>query len=173
MALKIVMRPEKPADIPAIQTLHLAAFDGPGEAQVVELLRSAGKAVVSIVAVYQGQVVGHILFSPVDFTPSRPGIRTLGLAPLAVLPAYQNQAVGSQLVQAGLAACRQLGVDAVVVLGHPEYYPRFGFRRAAEFGLSNEYGAGAAFMALEFSPGALADVDATARYASEFGQVGV
>ena len=168
----IKIRGEEPGDIPGIQAVLLAAFDGPGEAGLVDSLRANGKAVISLAAVQGKEVVGHILFSPLSFSPPRPHIRALGLAPLAVLPGFQNKGIGSQLTRAGLARCRQIETQAVVVLGHPNYYPRFGFWPAVEYGLGNEYGAEEAFMALELAPGALNGVNATARYAPEFGQLG-
>jgi putative acetyltransferase len=164
------VRPEQPGDIEAVARVHEAAFPTPAEARLVGLLRAAGKATVTLVAVSEGRVVGHVLFSPVTID----GCPTvgLGLAPVAVLPECQRRGVGSSLIEAGLDACRGAGVSYAVVLGHPDYYPRFGFRRASERGLGNEYGADEAFMVLELRPASLPPGGGLVRYAPEFALFG-
>ena len=117
--------------------------------------------------------MGHVLFSPVSFSPSQPQIRALGLAPLAVLPECQNQGIGTQLSFEGLRRSLDGGWQVVVVLGHPNYYPRFGFRPASVIGLGNEYGADEAFMAIELEPGILKGIKAVACYGPEFKETGV
>jgi putative acetyltransferase len=109
------------------------------ESKVVNAIRANGNAVISLVAVAEGKVVGHILFSPVATHPPTPE-KGLGLAPVAVLPEFHSQGIGSQLIRAGLEQCRELGYDYAVVLGGPKYYMRFGFEKASDFGLQNEYG---------------------------------
>ena len=136
------IRPERPGDAADIDRVHRTAFPGPEEAGLVADLRAAGRAAVSLVAVVDGTVVGHILLSPA--TPA-PG---LGLAPLAVVPAFQRRGIGSDLVRAGLEAARSTGAAYVVVLGDPAYYGRFGFRPAASLGLSCVFGGGDAFQVL-------------------------
>jgi putative acetyltransferase len=164
------IRLEQPADAEAIHAVHRAAFPTAEEAHLVDRLRARGHARVSLVAEADGQIVGHILFSPVTIdTPAGPRIG-LGLAPLAVLPAHQNRGVGSALVRDGLAACRQQGCAFVVVLGHTGYYPRFGFRHARAAGLTNEYGADEAFMVLEFQAGALPAEGGLVRYGPELAE---
>jgi len=175
---EILIRPVGPADLPGLKRLHDLAFGGPDEARLVELLHGRGKAVVSLAALSQGNIVGHILFSPVNFRPPHPDIRALGLAPLAVLPEHQNQGIGALLTRRGLADCETCGWQVVIVLGHPTYYPRFGFRPADELGLDNEYGAGEAFMALELVPHTLdgirlQSIRPVACYADEFKEIGV
>lgn len=161
-------RPEHAADAAAIRAILEAAFPTPAEARLVEALRASGKLVVSMVACDGSGAVGSVAFSPVSL-----GTETgLGLAPLAVLPAHQGRGVGALLVREGLATCTQLGVGFVVVLGEPEYYGRFGFRRASESGVDNEYGADEAFMVLELGPGSLPPGGGLVRYAREFGLVG-
>jgi putative acetyltransferase len=164
------IRPERPEDIPQVYQVNLAAFGRDAEARLVDLLRDAGAALVSLVAVDGGEVVGHILFSPVTIEGyDRPAA---GLAPMAVLPGQQRRRIGSALVERGLAACRDAGMEAVVVLGHPEFYPRFGFVPASRFGLDCEYPVpDEVFMALELTPGALAGAHGTVRYRPEFNQV--
>src|SRR5262249_10126875 len=125
------IRPERTEDAAAIRAVHCAAFPTDAEAHLVDQLRAAGQARVSLVAEVEGRVVGHIVFSPVSVVALPDGRQGLGLAPLAVVPEQQGRGVGSALTRAGLAVCRQEGCPFVVVLGHPAYYPRFGFRRAS------------------------------------------
>ena len=172
-----MIRPERVADHEAVVALLRAACPTPAEAALVEALRAAGDATVALVAERAGDrdragggVVGHVLFSPVSVTP-RDGGRAasgLGLAPLAVAPSAQRRGIGGALVRAGLDACRARGCGVVVVLGDPAYYARFGFRRATDHGVANEYGADEAFMLLELLPGTLPPAGGVARYAPAF-----
>jgi putative acetyltransferase len=148
------------------------AFGGTAEAQLVDLLRAAKKAVVSLVALNQGNVVGHIMFSPVTIVQTAENFRWVGLAPMSVLPEFQNQGIGTRLVRDGLEACKEKGYDAVVVLGHTQYYPRFGFLRAKDHGLDNEYDAVDSFMVLELKEGVLQTVGGLVKYAPEFNEAG-
>ena len=150
-----IIRPEQPADIPGIHHVNRTAFETPLEADLVDAVRQRAQPTISLVAAMEEEVVGHIFFSPVSLS-SQPGVPIMGLAPMAVLPERQRQGIGSALVQAGLEECRRLGVVAIVVIGHPEYYPRFGFLRASGFGLISEFEVSdEAFMALELTTGAL------------------
>lgn len=131
----------------------------------------------SFVAVKSGQIVGHIFFSPVTIAGAGVNnlddVLVLGLAPVAVLPDYQRQGIGSLLIQHGLKECDRLGVSAVVVLGYPEYYRRFGFRPAKEKGLGCEYPVpDEVFMALEIKRGAMEGWSGTVKYRSEFNSLG-
>lgn len=164
------IRPEQPADQPAIRTVNCAAFPTDAEARLVDRLRANGHAPISLVAEIDGQIVGHILFSPVTVAGLPAG--GLGLAPLAVVPNHQRRGIGGQLVRAGLAACRDLGCSFVVLLGHPDYYPRFGVRRASELGLSNEYGADEAFQVIELHPGGVPAGGGLVQYGPEFAEFG-
>jgi len=165
----MVVRPEEPGDVAAIHAVHVAAFPTDVEARLVDALRVAGRLDVSLVAEDGGRVVGHIAFSPVTVGEATCG---LGLAPVAVVPVAQRQGIGGLLVRHGLAAAARVGAGFVVVLGHVEYYPRFGFRRASEVGLGNEYGADEAFMVVELRPGALPAAGGLVRYAPEFAAFG-
>jgi putative acetyltransferase len=166
------IRTERPDDARAIRDVNERAFGGPAEAVLVDKLRAANKAVVSLVAQHGDQVVGHILFSPVTVAHAPESFRGAGLAPMSVLPEYQNQGIGSRLVREGLVACRAAGFDIVVVLGHVSFYPRFGFVPAARRGLENEYDASDAFMVLELRDGALNSISGLVKYAAEFAEAG-
>src|SRR5512139_3078380 len=118
---RMIIRREEPQDLAAIRFVNEQAFDGSAEANAIDLLRDRGAVTLSLVAVIDERVVGHLFFSPVTIeSPDRswPG---LGLAPLSVLPDYQRQGIGSALMDAGLGECRRLGHERVVVLGHPDY----------------------------------------------------
>jgi putative acetyltransferase len=155
-----------------IRAVHLAAFPTPLEADLVERLRAGRQSVISIVAREGDSVVGHVLFSPVtvheEGNPDNVIAHGLGLAPLAVLPAFQRRGVGKALVEAGLAQCRQRAVGFVVVVGDPRYYPQFGFEPASQHGLSDEFSAGDAFQVLRLDPAMLPPQGGLVRYGKEF-----
>jgi putative acetyltransferase len=168
----IEIRVERPDDANAVRHVNERAFGGSAEARLVDALRAANEEVISLVAQHGEQVVGHILFSPVTVAGAPRSFKAAGLAPMSVLPEFQNEGIGSRLVQNGLAACRDAGYDLVVVLGHAGYYPRFGFARARDYGLDNEYGADEAFMALELRQGALERISGLVKFAPEFREAG-
>ena len=161
----MVIRSEQPGDFAAIRAVHASEFPSDAEGRLVDSLRATGRLSVSLVAVDGTRVVGHIAFSPVSVGGATSG---LGLAPLAVSPLHQGKGIGSQLVREGLSAAARTGAGFVVVLGHPAYYPRFGFVRAGAVGLGNEYGADEAFMVIELRPGALPAAGGLIKYGSEF-----
>jgi putative acetyltransferase len=164
------IRRERSGDSAAIRQVHELAFGRPAEADLVDVLRARGKATLSLVAVQGDRVVGHILFSPVTIESAERTFRGVGLAPMAVLPERQRQGIGSRLVKAGLVACRNAGYDCVVVLGHPTYYPRFGFVPASRYGITSEYEApDEAFMVLPWCAGIPEPGGGVARYQPEFG----
>lgn len=164
----VEIRVERPDDVAAIRDVNERAFGAPAEARLVDQLRASNKAVVSLVAQHGDHVVGHILFSPVTIANAPQSFRAVGLAPMSVLPEFQNQGIGSRLVREGLVRCQEAGYDAVVVVGHVNYYPRFGFVKAQPYGLENEYGATDAFMVLELRKGALEGVRGLVMFAPEF-----
>lgn len=165
------IRDEAATDRDAVHALHREAFGGDAEARLVDRLRDAGDAAVSLVAVVDDGLAGHILFTPVSLQPPV-AERVAGLAPMAVKPALQRRGIGSQLVEAGLARCRELGFAAVVVLGHAGYYPRFGFAPARELGLRSTCDVPAeAFMALELRPGTIDGAERTVHYAPPFSEL--
>lgn len=166
-----MIRQETGSDLDAVRKVNTQAFESPAEASLVDALRERADPVISLVAVEADVVVGHIMFSPV-MMPDRPDITLMGLAPMAVATDRQRSGIGSQLVEAGLAECRNLGVDAVVVLGHPEYYPRFGFVPSAQFGFRSEYDVPEdVFMALELRSGSLSGSTGQVRYHTAFNEL--
>ncbi|MBI4616546.1 MAG: N-acetyltransferase [Planctomycetes bacterium] len=152
-----------------MRAVTLAAFPTRAEADLVDALRAGAEPFVSLVAEQGGAIVGHITFSPVTLD-ALAELRIAGLGPMAVAPAHQRRGIGSALVRAGLDTCRTLGFAAVVVLGHPGFYPRFGFAPSVRFGFRSEYDVPEdVFMALELVPGALRGSTGTARYHPAFG----
>ena len=149
------IRPAEPRDHAAIRAVVTAAFDETDgrEARIVEAVRAEGRVLVELVAEDAGEIVGHVLFNRMR-TP--PGRAIAGLGPVGVRPDRQNGGVGDALCRAGLDACRAAAMEAVVVLGHPPYYPRFGFSHAAAANVISPFADREAFMAMELVPGALA-----------------
>ncbi len=135
----LTVRPETPRDLDAIRYVNEQAFGRKVEADIVDKLRGRGALTLSLVAVRRGEVKGHIAFSPVVVESEGSSFDAVALAPIAVLPACQRQGVGGRLVRAGLEGCRNLGHEIVVVVGHPTYYPRFGFVPAGPKGMSCEF----------------------------------
>ena len=168
--MAVVIRPETERDRLAVHGLNISAFGRPGEAQLVDELRVQAQPIVSLVAEENDAVVGHIMFTPVSLANHSELI--MGLAPLAVVPDRQGAGIGSALVRAGLERCKKLGAGAAVVLGHPKFYPRFGFFPAARFGVTCEYDVPQeAFMAIELKPGALRQASGTVQYHAAFSNV--
>ena len=166
-----MIRSELPSDVAAIRAVNQAAFETSAEADLVELLREQASPVVSLVADEAGGVVGHILFSPVSLNEYA-HLNVMGLGPMAVLPDYQRKGVGSALVRRGLTNCKDLGCCAVVVVGYPEYYPRFGFAPARRYALQCEYDVPEdVFMVAELEPGVLNGVSGVVRYDVAFAGV--
>ena len=167
-----MVRAETSEDYPAIRRVNELAFGRPEEAALVDALRQAAHPHISLVAVIDGQVAGHIFFSPVSIETDGQAFTAMGLAPMAVLPQYQNKGIGSALVREGLKECRRISHDIVVVLGHPRYYPRFGFSPAKLKGLSCEYDvADDVFMVAELKPGALGGRRGLVKYHPAFSNV--
>ena len=163
-----IIRTEEPRDVDQIRVVNERAFGGPGEAALVDALRGT-PGTLSLVAASGDRIVGHILFSFVRIDGAATTLVMSGLAPMAVLPECQRQGIGSQLVRAGIDACRSAGHDAVVVVGHPDFYPRFGFVLADTKALRYEHEVPReAFMVLELRPAALADTRGVVRYRPEF-----
>lgn len=167
---QVTIRPEEPRDMDAVYAVNELAFERPEEARLVNVLRKEADPIVSLVAELDDQIIGHILFSPVTVEGAKRTPKLMfGLAPMAVLPEFQMQGVGSLLVRTGLDACKARGCGAVVVLGHPGYYPRFGFVPASRFGLRCEYPVpDDVFLALELMPCALDGCRGLVKYHAAF-----
>jgi putative acetyltransferase len=166
----IVIRREAPADAAAVREVNRGAFGQPDEAALVDRLRAHAALYLGLVAVDDRELVGHILFTPVPLHTAAGIVTFLALAPMAVRPARQRQGIGSTLVREGLAACRAAGYGLVVVVGHPPFYPRFGFVRARPLGLTSEPAfPDEAFMVAELTAGALHGRRGVIRYGPEFG----
>lgn len=164
----MLIRDEEQKDWAAVHDVIVSAFETPAEADLVDALREQAHPVVSLVAVEGGTIVGHIMLSPVSLS-GHPGLKIMGLAPMAVAPEYQRKGIGSALVRTGLDRCKQLGFGAVVVLGHPEYYPRFGFSPSTRFGIKCEYEVPEeVFMVIELLPGYLRGASGTIKYHAAF-----
>ncbi|MDX1643782.1 MAG: N-acetyltransferase [Thermoanaerobaculia bacterium] len=162
------IRPETPADHAAIRRVNRRAFDQDDEADLVDRLRTSAEPFVSLVAELDGEIVGHIAFTPARLE-RHPELHLLALAPMAVDPSQQGEGVGSRLVRAGLDRCAEELAVAVVVLGHPDFYPRFGFEPAHRFGLRFDPDVPRdAFMVLELETGVLDEVRGTVRYHPAF-----
>jgi putative acetyltransferase len=165
----LTIRREMPEDIDSIRYVNEQAFGRKEEAELIDKLRNRDMLTLSLVAVQADQIVGHIVFSPVSVESEYSSFEAIALAPLAVLPAYQRKGIGSQLVRAGLEECHRLGHEIMVVLGHPDYYPRFGFVPGKPKGIEYEFEApDEAWMVLELREGALAGRSGTVKFQPEF-----
>ncbi len=150
----MLIRPETPGDAPAIAALNREAFGGLYEAGLIDRLRAGNLVAVSLVGIESGLIVGHIMFGELSVELDGRPVRAVALAPMCVGADRQRQGMGSDLVRASLQAVREAGYAAVIVLGHPEFYPRFGFSQDLAEKLESPF-QGSAFMALELVPGAL------------------
>ena len=166
----ISIREEQPGDAAAVRRVNELAFGQPDEAGIVDALREACDDLVSLVAVNQGEVVGHVLFSPATISSGGRVVTGMGLAPMAVLPEHQRRGIGTKLAEFGLAVLRDRGCPFVIVLGHPEYYPRFGFAPASGHDVTSQWEGvpDEAFMLLVLDEAKLHGVSGEARYRDEF-----
>ena len=170
----LTVRPETKIDHAAIHEVNALAFGREDESRLVDALRRSADFIpeVSLVAVRDGHVVGHILFTPIVVETLHGAVSALALAPMAVRPEFQNQGIGSELVRKGLEECRRLGHKIIIVVGHPKYYPRFGFSPARAKGLELPFPApDEAFMALELVPGALHGISGIVKYPPAFSEI--
>jgi putative acetyltransferase len=168
----IEIRAEAIGDVMQVRQVNKLAFQGSAEADIFDQLRPICPDFASSVAVVGGTIVGHILFTPVWLETPPGRVNGMGLAPLAVLPGYQNQGIGGKLVQTGLLEIQKRGCPFVIVLGHPGYYPRFGFEFASKYNIRCEYDGvpEEAFMIVIFDPSALPAEGGIAHYRPEWAE---
>ncbi len=167
-----LIRAGQPADTCRVREVNLLAFGQPDEGDLVERLRERCRELLELVAVRDGKVVGHILFSPATVSCQERTVKGAALGPMAVLPAYQGQGIGSALVRRGVAMLREQGCPFVVVLGYPEFYGRLGFGPASRFGVDCDWDVpDAAFMMLILADEAMRGMSGRAQYRPEFSQV--
>jgi putative acetyltransferase len=167
---KVIVRNENTEDVEersAIHSINEAAFGSQNEADLVDTLRTEGVVLVSLVAEIQERIVGHILFSRMSIETTAGSVPAAALAPMAVLPEHQRRGIGGQLIRHGLNLLRERGEHIVIVVGHPDYYPRFGFSSEKALSLESPFPQDA-FMAMELSPGSLEAVRGRVRYPAAF-----
>lgn len=166
----VTVRKEKTEDIKQIYSVNELAFGTPTEAGIVDAIRESCLETLSLVAEDDGEIVGHIFFSPAEIEWSGKVIKGMGLAPMAVRPERQRQGIGSQLVKAGLEILEKQGCSYVIVLGHHGFYSKFGFTPASKYGLTCQWEGvpDEAFMVIEMEPSSLIGVKGTAKYRDEF-----
>ncbi len=175
--MNVIIRPERVSDYPAVGEVNRLAFNQDSEAKLVELLRNNRSAFIpelSLVAEMNGEIIGYILFTRIEIAETEAGATAtaLALAPVAVIPSFQGQGIGGQLIEAGLLKAASLGFDSVIVLGHQTYYPRFGFLPASKWNIKCPYDVpDEVFMAKELVAGALENVSGAVRYPKEFDEV--
>ena len=168
----MIIRQEKPEDVIDISALNELAFGQPQEAKIIDKLRNNCGNLLSLVAIENGKIVGHILFSPAEIEGPRGVIKGMGLAPMAVLPEMQRQGIGTQLVKKGIEELRRFQCPFIIVLGHPEYYPRFGFERALLYGVKSQWEGipDDVFMILWLDTSKAGQVSGLAKYREEFNE---
>ncbi len=166
----IEIRREEPKDIGTVRKIHDAAFGQPAEGFIVDTLRKSCNEYISLVALSNGQVVGHILFTPVTIDTVKCTFLGMGLAPMAVFPQFQQQGIGSKLVIEGLRILQDMDIPFVIVLGHEGFYPRFGFEPASKYGITCQWEGvpDNVFMIRVLNSEAIKGISGTARYRDEF-----
>jgi putative acetyltransferase len=168
----MIIRQEKPEDINDIHALNELTFGQPQEADIVEKLRINCGGLLSLVAIENGGIVGHILFSPVEIVGRHGVIRGMGLAPMAALPEMHRQGIGAQLVKRGIEELKRIQCPFIIVLGHPEYYPQFGFESASLYGITCQWEGipDEAFMILWHDRSKAGEVSGLTKYREEFNE---
>jgi len=168
----MIIRDEHINDINVIRENNNLAFKGEAEGKLIDRLRRENIDLISLVAEESGQVVGHILFSPASIHDKGKSTEIVGLAPMAVHPSFQKKGIGSVLIKEGLSRCIKKGYGAIVVLGHPEYYPKFGFVPSVKYNISCEYDVPEeVFMILELRKDFLKGISGIAKYHPAFNEM--
>lgn len=174
MTKQLILREERPEDVQAVQAMVVQAFDkSPETATLVELMRVRNKLLLSYVAEQEGRIVGNIMFLPSALKSDGMEVEVATLAPMCVLPEFQRQGIGTRLTKEALRILHERGHPVVFVLGHPEFYPRFGFRPAGPVGIKSGDYDGPAFMVLELRQGALNGMTGELIYPPEFEEAGL
>jgi len=169
--LNNTIRSESPPDYIEIRRINDLAFMQKQEGELVENLRKRPEYIpqLSLIAVSEAGIVGHILFFPVNINTGSMIIPTLSLGPMAVIPELQKNGIGGALIIKGLQKCKDLGFGSVMVLGHPDYYPRFGFKKASTWKIKDPFGApDEAIMAIELTEGSLGFGGGIIEYPKEY-----
>jgi putative acetyltransferase len=166
--MSIEIREERSDDVIAVRDLNRRAFGQDQESNIVDALRANGAALLSLVATQDDRVVGHIMYSPAVIA----GREGAALGPMAVLPEYQRQGIGTKLIETGNRKLKDAGCPFIVVVGHADYYPRFGFRPASEHGIKCEWDVpDEVFMLLVLDEAKMKNVCGSAKYRHEFSTV--
>lgn len=166
----IRIRKEKSSDIEAIKYVNDQAFKQPVEGNIVKKIRNTDSKILSLVAEVENQIAGHIFFSHAEIEGHPEINKGMGLAPMAVLPAYQKQGIGTMLINKGISILKNQNVPFIIVLGHPDYYPKFGFEKASEYGIRCQW-AGVpdeAFMILILDKNKMKNIKGVAKYREEW-----
>jgi putative acetyltransferase len=172
--MDVEIRSETEDDFNAITLINDLAFGGTGESELITNLRNTNDFIpdLSLVALVDDRILGHILFYPIAIEAANNTSPTISLAPMAVHPDYQKKGIGTKLVIDGLQRCKDMHFDSVIVLGHPNYYPRFGFKPASQWNLYSDFEApDEAFMALELEVNSLAGKNGKVVYPKEYLEV--
>ena len=166
------IRAEQIRDIDIIREINDLAFKSDAEGKLIDRLRGENIDLISLVAEENDKVLGHILFSPASILDKGKSIEIMGLAPMAVLPTHQRKGIGSALIKEGLNRCIKIGYGAIIVLGHPEYYPKFGFVPSTKYNISCEYNVPEeVFMILELRKDFLKGISGIAKYHPVFNEM--
>jgi predicted N-acetyltransferase YhbS len=170
--MKLVIRQESEADFAKVYELNKISFNQDNEAKLVDLLRKSTAFIpdLSLVAVLDNKIVGHILFTKIIIKDDKGRENdSLALAPMAVIPEFQKRGIGAQLIMQGLNKAKELGHKSVIVLGHEHYYPKFGFVAAEKWRIKSPYNVPTnVFMGIELAIDGLKNVTGTVQYPKEF-----
>jgi len=165
----IEIREERPADVAAVREVNRRAFEQERESNIVDALRANGGALLSLVATIHDQVIGHVMYSRVSVGDM---VNGAALGPMAVLPEHQRQGIGTRLIDTGNQKIKDAGYPFIIVVGHAEYYPRFGFRPAGKYVIKCEWDVPEeVFMVLMLDAAKMQGVAGLAKYRDEFSTI--